>query len=518
MRGSNRSVRRVASILGSARSGAVSALHLLVGRLAPATWRRRPRSDLRQRARKRDAAKLPPDARGALNRYFEGSPVYPARFAQDWNRSYVLEPAGTPVGAVGAAARADRLALQPAPHRPALSRARLRRDRHPLPGHGTVPGGLTDVRWEDWMAATRLAVREARRRVPAPAPLHLVGFSNGGALAMKYALDAIEDPALPRADRIVLFADDRHHALRALRRPRRAAGAAAAVRQRGVAERRAGVQPVQVQLVPGQRRAAVVSADTMRCRRRSSAWRAPARLADLPPVLTFQSVIDFTVSTPAILTALYAHLPDNGSEIVLFDVNRTVKFGPLLRASSYNALDRLTPTTPQPTASPPSPTPATTATRPVESTIAPGQSAEQSGRSDLPYPAGIFSLSHLADPDPDDDPLYGERCRPAANGAHSWSMPTSCSASPPIRSFHTCSSASTRGSRPRRLRRAGPWRRAPSRGCAKRMRRPLRMRSRPRRPGPDRVASSGRMTRRTDARRHRALQGEGLRSSIVQGR
>ncbi len=67
----------------------------------------------------------------------------------------------------------------------------------------------------------------------------------------------------------------------------------------------------------------------------------------MPPVLTFQSVIDFTVSTPAILAALYAFLPDNGSEIVLFDVNRTVKFGPLLRPSSHVALERMTPTTPQ---------------------------------------------------------------------------------------------------------------------------------------------------------------------------
>lgn len=49
-----------------------------------------------------------------------------------------------------------------------------------MPAHGTVPAALTDVRGEDLMAATRLAVREARRRVPSPAPLHLVGFSNGG--------------------------------------------------------------------------------------------------------------------------------------------------------------------------------------------------------------------------------------------------------------------------------------------------------------------------------------------------
>jgi hypothetical protein len=46
------------------------------------------------------------------------------------------------------------------------------------------------------------------------------------------------------------------------------------------------------------------------------------KLDDLPPVLTFQPVIDFTVNTSKILEALYAHLPDNGSEIVLFDVKR----------------------------------------------------------------------------------------------------------------------------------------------------------------------------------------------------
>jgi alpha-beta hydrolase superfamily lysophospholipase len=46
------------------------------------------------------------------------------------------------------------------------------------------------------------------------------------------------------------------------------------------------------------------------------------RLDRLAPVLTFQSVVDFTVSTRAIIVALYANLPRNGSELVLFDLNR----------------------------------------------------------------------------------------------------------------------------------------------------------------------------------------------------
>jgi alpha-beta hydrolase superfamily lysophospholipase len=73
-----------------------------------------------------------------------------------------------------------------------------------LPAHGTVPGALTDVEWQDWMAATRLAVREARRRIGPSLPLHMIGFSNGGALALKYVLDALEDPRLARPDRLML--------------------------------------------------------------------------------------------------------------------------------------------------------------------------------------------------------------------------------------------------------------------------------------------------------------------------
>jgi hypothetical protein len=44
--------------------------------------------------------RLPQEDRVPVNRYFEGSPIYPGHFKQDWNRSYVLEPEGDPVGAV----------------------------------------------------------------------------------------------------------------------------------------------------------------------------------------------------------------------------------------------------------------------------------------------------------------------------------------------------------------------------------------------------------------------------------
>jgi alpha-beta hydrolase superfamily lysophospholipase len=262
------------------------------------------------------------------------------------------------------------------------------------------------------MAATRLAVREARRRVPAPAPLHLVGFSNGGALAVKYSLDAIEDPKLARADRLVLFTP-----MIGITRFARFAGLAglpallppfaSAAWLSNLPE----FNPFKYNSFPvnGARQSyRLTDALQAQIQRLSRA----GQLDTMPPVLTFQSVIDFTVSTPAILTALYAFLPDNGSEIVLFDVNRTVKFGPLLRPSSYVALDSLTPTSPQPYRFTAIVNAGDDSDATVERSIAPGQVKAAERPLDVPYPAGIFSLSHLSIPIPPDDPLYGTRPDP----------------------------------------------------------------------------------------------------------
>ena len=109
--------------------------------------------------------KLEPSQRVTTNRYFEGAPMYPGRFAHDWNRSYVLEPKGVPVGAV--------VLIHGLTDSPYSLRdiAELYREHGfvaiglRVPGHGTVPAALTKVDWPVWLAATRLAMREARRRV-----------------------------------------------------------------------------------------------------------------------------------------------------------------------------------------------------------------------------------------------------------------------------------------------------------------------------------------------------------------
>ena len=173
---------------------------------------------------------------------------------------------------------------------------------------------------------------------------------------------------------------------------------------------RAGVQPVQVQLVPGERRAAVVTGSRACCRSRSPTTRARRRLAELPPVLTFQSVLDFTVSTRAIVDALYAHLPANGSELVLFDLNRSAAVRPaapreLDGHARWSACSRTRRATTGPRSSP---TPARTAREVVARVIEAGARRRDRPRLlGLSYPRDVFSLSHVALPFPLDDALYG---------------------------------------------------------------------------------------------------------------
>src|SRR5262249_26865700 len=53
-----------------------------------------------------------------------------------------------------------------------------------LPGHGTVPGDLLEVRYEDWVEAARYGLESFRGQVT---DLYLGGFSTGGTLAIYHA-------------------------------------------------------------------------------------------------------------------------------------------------------------------------------------------------------------------------------------------------------------------------------------------------------------------------------------------
>lgn len=341
------------------------------------------------------------------NRYYSGSPIYPGRFETDWNRSYVMMPSGTPVGAV--------VLLHGLTDSPYSLRHVARRYVQDgwvavairLPGHGTVPAGLASVEWEQWMAATHLAVREARRLAPAPAPLHVVGFSNGGALAMKYALDVLDDPKLASPERIVLFAP--MIGITSMARFAGVFGWPAFLPRLDKAAWLGIVpefNPFKFNSFPvnGARQSSLVA---RRLQAQIDRHAREDNLKGLPPVLTFQSVVDFTVSTRAIVSALYAKLPANGSELVLFDLNRNARFGPLMRSSADTVLTRLLPDAPRNFATTIVTNLSRSSDQVVARSIAAGSTEETVRELNMVFPPGVFSLSHLAIPFPLSDSLYG---------------------------------------------------------------------------------------------------------------
>ena len=367
------------------------------------------------RVRAKVTGRLEPEQRVVINRYFEGSPIYPGHFAQDWNRSFVLEPSGPPVGAA-----VFLHGLTDSPY--SLREIARRYSEHGyvaivirLPGHGTVPGGLTGITWEEWLAATRLAVREARRRVGPSAPLHLVGYSNGGALAMMYALDALDDMALAKPDRIVLISP-----MIGVTRFARFAGLAGLPAIFPAFAKAAWLSvlpefnPFKYNSFPvnGARQSHLL---TSALQQNIARHAKDGRLVGLPPIITFQSLIDFTVSTRAIISALYVRLPSNGSELVLFDLNRNAKLGPILSSTADTLMTGLLPDPPRAFRTTIITNASSETNDVVERVIESGAQTDQTRPLAMSYPADVFSLSHIALPFPITDPLYGLQPDPTEN-------------------------------------------------------------------------------------------------------
>jgi alpha-beta hydrolase superfamily lysophospholipase len=361
-----------------------------------------------EEVRREVTEQLPEHDRVPFNRYFAASPIYTGHFSQDWNRSYILQPDSTP--AAGAVVLLHGLTDSPYSLR---NVARSYQARGwavvaiRMPGHGTVPAGLTDADWEDWVAATRLAVREAQRLAGPSAPLHMVGFSNGGALALKHALDALTDPALARPSRLVLISP--------------MIGVTSMARFAGVMGWPAifptfakaawlGIvpefNPFKFNSFPVH--AARQSSLLTDVLQRQIAQRArDGKIAGLPPIQTFQSVLDFTVSTRAIIDQFYNFLPANGSELVLFDLNHDAYLGPLLRPGKGVLVNRLLPPPPRKFRTVVVTNSGGANEEVREEITEAGSTGTTTRKLGVTYPRDVYSLSHVALPFPPNDPLYG---------------------------------------------------------------------------------------------------------------
>ena len=345
------------------------------------------------------------EAHGRFNRFSASSACNPATlFDTNWNRTFVLESPAPAGGALLVHGLSD------SPYSMRAVAERLRAEGYTViglrvPGHGTCPAALANVSKEDWTAAVRVAAAGLRSRIPGGSPLVMVGYSNGGALSVNYALESLADASLPRPQAIVLFSPmigiTPMATVTRLHRPIAALSG----------EARAHWSSLGAEIDPFKYCAWPMNASvqawqmTRQVEARLAALAQAGRTAELPPILAFQSAVDSTVITPSLITALFDRVPRNGSELVLFDVNRA---GWLDNLVNLGFEQKVVPALRQTKA-------------PFALTLVTNESSESmqvvaktrngDAWSVVPlgasWPPGVFSLSHVAVPFRPDDPLYG---------------------------------------------------------------------------------------------------------------
>lgn len=144
-----------------------------------------------------------PAVNQAINRYSRNSLSDPQRWSPNWNRSFTLDAESPKAAILLLHGMSDSpYSLRHLGERLHAAGANVLGLR--MPGHGTAPSGLLDITWQDMAAAVRIAMRHLAQQNEG-LPIHVIGYSTGAALAVNYALAALDDKSLPPIERIVVL-------------------------------------------------------------------------------------------------------------------------------------------------------------------------------------------------------------------------------------------------------------------------------------------------------------------------
>ncbi|MGB5486420.1 MAG: alpha/beta fold hydrolase [Lysobacterales bacterium] len=359
--------------------------------------------------------KIDTNEQRAINRYFRGSHSDPDRWPNNWNRSFVLPVDKPKIGVLLIHGMSDSpyslRSIGQLLHGHGAYVIGMR-----VPGHGQAPSGLLDTEWEDMAAAVRLAVRELQDK-SAGVPLYIVGYSNGGALAVQYTLDSLADEGLKIVDGLILMSPEIGISkLAALAKWQERLGHLLGLEKLAWNSLLPEYDPWKYgsfALNAGKQAYKI----TREIQRQITAQAKAGNLDRFPPILAFQSVVDSTVTAPALVNNLFERLPaitaKQGKsnrvnhELVMFDINRYSEIDPLMKDNPSAWIDPM-----------------------IESdnpkfllTLLSNRSSDnkhvlafsrRSGSSKieecdtgLSWPDDVYSLSHVALPIPPDDPVYG---------------------------------------------------------------------------------------------------------------
>jgi alpha-beta hydrolase superfamily lysophospholipase len=350
-------------------------------------------------------ATVPADKKTEINRYHRGSKADPGQWPTNWNRTFQLSAADPRAGVLMLHGMSDSpysmRSLGQSLHAHGATVIGMR-----VPGHGTAPSGLLRVRWEDMAAAVELAMKHLHEEL-GDRPLYIVGYSNGGALSVLYTLSTLADTSLPPVQGVVLMSPE-------IGVTKLAALAAWQERLgRLLGKRKLSWNSIRPEYDPFQYKSFALNAGKQAYRITGEIQAQITELAEhghldrFPPLLAFQSVVDSTVSAPALVTGLFERLPAGDRELVLFDLNLVAAMEDVLKNDARPEVDRLFARTDPPFAI----TLIMNESEASRQVVARRRGADGAPITesplDLAWPRDMYSLAHIALPFPPDDPVYG---------------------------------------------------------------------------------------------------------------
>ena len=342
-----------------------------------------------------------------LSRYNSQSIVTQLALDTPYNRSYELVPAGEPRGAV---LLVHGLSDSPYSMR-GMAETFLEQGYYVLalrlPGHGTLPGELIDVSWEDWYGAVVLAAEHAASRAGPGNPFLAGGYSSGAALVTLYSLRALADTSLKQPEQLYLVSAaiglSRFAAL-----TRFIAGLAfipAFEKSRWI-DVIPEYDPYKYNSFPVNAASQIYTL-TRVIQQTIGDIESTGLLQSMPRVHMFQSIVDATVTSNQVVHGLLGRLPANDHELFVFDVNRQGMLEGLIAPGPLEDLERMR-------AAADLPFRLTLIGNKADGSRAMAAYTREAGaitvdvtELQLEWPRGVFSVGHVSLPFPVDDPVYG---------------------------------------------------------------------------------------------------------------
>ena len=350
-------------------------------------------------------SKVKPEDQRKINRYYRDSLTNPGRWEKNWNRSYELTTVKPEYGVLLIHGMSDSpyslRSLATRLHKEGARVVGLR-----VPGHGTAPVGLVDVTWQDMAAAVKLSMQHLRDQTNG-VPLYIVGYSNGGALAVQYALSSLDDKNLPSPNGLVLLSPE--IGLTKL--------AALAVWQERLGHlfglEKLAWNSILPEYDPYKYGSFALNAGkqayllTLEIQEQLTRLGSSDALQHMPPILAFQSVVDATVTAPALVNGLFDRLPDGQHELILYDINRRSGIEPALNSNPSAWIKDILQNTGVGYTVTLLTNKSEDSTQVVSRSRLPHNKTIIECPLDSEWPREVYSLSHVALPFRPNDPVYG---------------------------------------------------------------------------------------------------------------